>query len=137
MNIAISRLNKEIKKCIDFENFQIDLHDDNILEWRIKFNPQTKVFKKCYDIKIIFPQNYPFSSPKIIFLSNIFHPNIDIKGNVCLGILSDWKSKYTATTMLNYIQSMFEEPNLDNPLNIEAANLWPKQDQYIKKIINY
>jgi len=49
--------------------------------------------KGAFRIRIDFPAEYPFKPPKITFLTKIYHPNIDEKGQVCLPIISpeNWK----------------------------------------------
>ena len=49
--------------------------------------------KGAFRIKIEFPAEYPFKPPKITFLTKVYHPNIDEKGQVCLPIISaeNWK----------------------------------------------
>ncbi|KAG8377735.1 hypothetical protein BUALT_Bualt08G0063900 [Buddleja alternifolia] len=49
---------------------------------------------------------YPHDPPKVKCKTKVYHPNIDLEGNVCLNILrEDWKP----------------EPNHEDPLNHEAA----------------
>ena len=49
--------------------------------------------KGAFKVQIDFPAEYPFKPPKITFLTKIYHPNIDEKGQVCLPIISaeNWK----------------------------------------------
>lgn len=49
--------------------------------------------KGAFKISIEFQAEYPFKPPKVIFLTRIYHPNIDEKGQVCLPIISpeNWK----------------------------------------------
>ena len=36
-------------------------------------------------------ENYPFKAPKVIFLTQIYHPNIDDKGEICQNVYEkDW-----------------------------------------------
>ncbi len=135
MNVAVMRASREMKKCMDIESFNIQT--ENVLEWKVKLEPKTEVFRGRYDFTVHLPENYPFSPPKIKFLTTVFHPNIDIKGEVCLGILSEWEAKYTMVTVFNALLSIFQEPNLDNPVNIVAAKLWPNKKSYIEKMREY
>ena len=49
--------------------------------------------KGAFRIRIDFPAEYPFKPPRITFQTQIYHPNIDEKGQVCLPIISaeNWK----------------------------------------------
>lgn len=44
-------------------------------------------------MSIDLPVEYPFKPPKITFLTKIYHPNVDEKGQICLPIISpeNWK----------------------------------------------
>lgn len=57
-------------------------------------------------------------------LFQVYHPNIDLEGNVCLNILrEDWKPVLTINAIVYGIQFLFLEPNPDDPLNKEAAEM--------------
>ncbi|KAL7711560.1 NEDD8 carrier protein [Entamoeba marina] len=72
------------------------------------------------------PNDYPMSPPKVICLTPIYHPNIDLDGHVCLSILrvdEDWSPVSTLNHVVCGIFSLFIEPNADDPLNTEAGEL--------------
>ncbi|KAM7250555.1 hypothetical protein ACFE04_022438 [Oxalis oulophora] len=55
---------------------------------------------------------YPHEAPKVKCKTKVYHPNIDLEGNVCLNILrEDWKPVLNINT----------EPNHEDPLNHDAA----------------
>lgn len=65
----------------------------------------------------------------------IFHPNIDQEGHVCLNILRrDWSPSIDLTQIACSLQFLLAEPNPDDPLNegfsflpslcVEAARLY-------------
>lgn len=55
----------------------------------------------------------------------IFHPNVDTAGRICLDILGDkWSAAYSALTLLLSLQSLLGEPNNASPLNAQAAQAW-------------
>ena len=67
--------------------------------------------------------NYPHEPPKVKCQNKIYHPNIDLDGNVCLNILrEDWKPVLTVNAIVYGLQYLFLEPNPEDPLNKEAAN---------------
>ena len=60
--------------------------------------------------------------PKVRCEQKVYHPNIDLDGNVCLNILrEDWKPVLTISSVLFGLSLLFSEPNPDDPLNKEAA----------------
>ena len=62
--------------------------------------------------------NYPHEPPKVLCRQKIYHPNIDLEGNVCLNILrEDWKPVLNLNSILVGLQYLFLEPNADDPLN--------------------
>ncbi|RXI07288.1 hypothetical protein DVH24_026424 [Malus domestica] len=54
--------------------------------------------------------------------SQVYHPNIDLEGNVCLNILrEDWKPVLNINTIIYGLYHLFTEPNYEDPLNHDAA----------------
>lgn len=52
----------------------------------------------------------------------IYHPNIDLEGNVCLNILrEDWKPVLDINSVIYGLIYLFYEPNPDDPLNRGAS----------------
>merc|ERR1712189_89202 len=67
---------------------------------------------------------YPHEPPKVKCETKVYHPNIDLEGNVCLNILrEDWKPVPTINAIVYGIQYLFLEPNPDDPLNKDAAKV--------------
>lgn len=68
--------------------------------------------------------DYPLSAPKVKCLQRIFHPNIEVTGAVCLNILRlDWKPVLAVNAICFGLLMLFNEPNAEEPLNIEAGRL--------------
>jgi len=58
----------------------------------------------------------------------MYHPNIDMSGNICLDILKEeWSAVYNVQTILLSIQSMLAEPNPKSPLNAQYVPRVPSQ----------
>ncbi len=75
-----------------------------------------------YKFTINVSANYPHEPPKCHCDTQIYHPNIDMQGNVCLNILrADWKPVLGMNAVILGLIFLFIEPNPDDPLNHEAA----------------
>jgi ubiquitin-protein ligase len=69
-------------------------------------------------VKITIPQNYPFDSPKVLFETVIYHPNINRKGEACLGMLgSGWNPSYSIDKILENIVNLLINPNPHDPMD--------------------
>lgn len=52
--------------------------------------------------------NYPHEPPKVKCETTVYHPNIDLDGNVCLNILrEDWKPVLTINSVIYGLQYLF------------------------------
>ncbi|PPQ99553.1 hypothetical protein CVT24_005341 [Panaeolus cyanescens] len=80
--------------------------------------------------------NYPHDPPKVKCTQTIYHPNVDLEGNVCLNILrEDWKPVLNLNSVMVGLQYLFLEPNADDPLNKEAAQEMSKnRDQFLNNV---
>uniref|UniRef100_A0A673IPT1 NEDD8-conjugating enzyme UBC12 n=1 Tax=Sinocyclocheilus rhinocerous TaxID=307959 RepID=A0A673IPT1_9TELE len=75
-------------------------------------------------------QGYPHDPPKVKCETMVYHPNIDLEGNVCLNILrEDWKPVLTINSIIYGLQYLFLEPNPEDPLNKEAAEVGRPEDR--------
>ena len=76
-------------------------------------------------LNIEFPNDYPFKPPKILFTTKVYHPNIKGTGEICLDILKDqWAPSHTIATVLVSLTALFVEPNVNDPLEPEIANIF-------------
>ncbi|EDQ85082.1 uncharacterized protein MONBRDRAFT_39004 [Monosiga brevicollis MX1] len=77
-----------------------------------------------YDLDIEVPSSYPFSPPKVKFLTKIWHPNISsVTGAICLDILTEkaWAAAMTLRTVLLSIQAMLTAAEPDDPQDAVVA----------------
>jgi len=132
----LSELNKH-----PVEGFSAGLiNDEDIFRWEVMIigPPDTLYeggFFKCH---LLFPKDYPLKPPELRILTEIWHPNIDKNGKVCISILHEpgddrygyekanerWLPIHTVETILISVISMLADPNDESPANVDAAKEW-------------
>lgn len=106
---------------------------DNLFEWiaTITGSDGTPYADQTYKLSITFPSDYPYTAPTFKFVTPLFHPNIDVHGNICLDILKEkWSAAYSVRTVLVSLRSLLGEPNNDSPLNVVASGMWDDQVKF-------
>jgi ubiquitin-conjugating enzyme E2 M len=75
----------------------------------------------------LIPLEYPSKAPRVRCLTRIFHPNIDLNGNIDLNLLQwDWKSTIELNSVIYGLLYLFYDPNFDDPLNNVASAIYKK-----------
>lgn len=78
-----------------------------------------------FKLQLYLPEDYPMVPPKVLFMTKIYHPNIDFLGKICLDILkTNWSPALQIRSVLLSIQCLLSEPNTADPLNEKVNEHW-------------
>ena len=100
---------------------------DDLFHWQATImGPEDSPYSGgVFFLNIHFPADYPFKPPKVSFTTRIYHCNINANGGICLDILKDqWSPALTISKVLLSICSLLTDPNPDDPLVPEIAQIF-------------
>ena len=127
---AVKRIKKEIeeiKKEPPANCSAGPINEDNLFEWQASIvGPSNSPYAGgLFRLSVSFSDKYPFKPPKIKFITKIFHPNINKFGSICLDVLNQmWSPALTVSKLLLSISSLLTDPNPDDPLEIDIADMY-------------
>jgi ubiquitin-protein ligase len=123
----------------------------DLTKWRVYIQAPTETpFEGgIFETNITFPPEYPMLPPEMIFISEMFHPNVYPDGKVCISILHPpgkdafndqeraeerWMPAHTPLSIFNCFMTLLEEPNIYSPANLDASNMWrDRRDEFLNK----
>lgn len=129
---ATRRLLKDIERIRDplmkEQKIWYCIHGDDMSRgFALIEGPENTPYEGCLLLfSVAFPYDYPFSPPKVLFLTTDgrtrFHPNLYVDGKVCLSILGtfsgpSWSGTQSLSSVLLSIQGLLDK----NPLSHEPA----------------
>lgn len=92
--------------------------------FRFTVDIHTALYNGAYDFELVFPDGYPFMSPRLTCLTPVYHPNIGSEGHVCLKVLREgWMPSYDLNSIVVSLLCAFHYLSADDALNTEAASL--------------
>lgn len=108
---------------------------EDLLNFTLSISPDEGMYKNgTFLFSISINNNYPHDPPRVKCSQKIYHPNIDLEGNVCLNILrEDWKPVLNLNSVMIGLQYLFIEPNPADPLNKDAAADLTRDRERFKK----
>lgn len=131
---------KDIKKN-SIENFSIGFNKDDIQKINVTlFGPKETPYENgIFYLTIYITDNYPFHPPIVKFNTPVYHPNISDSGEICLNILKkDWSPILTIKKVLLGIIALLNNPNPDDPLQSDVAEIYIKDKKlYEKNVKDY
>ena len=132
-----------MKEMQDMEKSPVDnctagpVNAENLYLWRgTIIGPEKSPYEGgLFQLEITFPNEYPFKPPKVIFLTKVYHPNINSTGGICLDILKDaWVPSLTIGKVLLSISSLLTDANPKDPLVPEIAEMYVRDRQQFDRI---
>ena len=135
-------LKKEIKINQDSKEYDFKVIDDET--WLFTFVPKQGLFKNQkhqVKMKLIYGQPpykqlYPLNAPLCSYITPVWHPNISLKGTICLDTLKEkWSPCMKTANVIQAIQVLLDNPDPSSPMNAEAAKMG--EDEYAKKVIEH
>ncbi|KAL7456505.1 hypothetical protein ACHAWC_008003 [Mediolabrus comicus] len=132
------RIQKDIAELDGGKVANIDFPNPNDLTvFEVSVTPDSGYWKNAtYKFKFDIPDHYPHTPPKVHCETKIYHPNINLEGKVCLNILrEDWKPVLDINAVIYGLIFLFYEPNPDDPLNHEAAELFRKDVKHFERLV--
>lgn len=133
---AVLRMQKDIADLSLPDTCKLEFpNPDDYTHFKLRILPDDGYYSKgAFNFTIDVPSNYPHAAPKVKCVTKIYHPNIDLEGNVCLNILrEDWKPILNINAVVYGLQFLFLEPNASDPLNREAANVFQQNKQQFER----
>jgi len=125
-NAAELRVQKDLSEMDPIPGTRLEFPDaNNFMTFQLYITPNDGLYKGAeYKFTVTIPQTYPYDPPKSQCETMIYHPNIDWDGHVCLNILrADWMPVLNLGAVVFGLVTLFLQPNPDDPLNKEVAQL--------------
>jgi len=110
---------KLMKNIASFSNNQANVaqYEENLDEFKVEITPNDGLYcggKFEFEIRV---QDYPQKAPNVTCSTQIYHPNIDDNGEICLNLFSEWAETNTLEDCIQGLLFLLYNPNLEDPLS--------------------
>ena len=125
---ALKRILKELSNFNKEETEDIcagPIDDSDMFHWEASINgPEDSPYNGgVFQLEIEFPKDYPFRSPRVEFVTKIFHPSVRGDGRICCHaapIRDNWSPELSIVNILQSIQKSLKSPDRNCYENEEA-----------------
>lgn len=97
--------------------------DGDVVALKVVITPMRGPWKHvAVPFRLDLPKTYPHSPPKITCLKRIYHPSVDQRGYVCLGLINEWESFLNLEAVVIELENMLVDPSPRRPLVKDVGN---------------
>jgi len=89
-----------------------------------------------FQLEIKIPTDFPFKPPEVKFITQIYHPNVDKEGKICVDLLNaseSWKPTTPIVDIINAVIQVIDHPKIDHALNADIATQYQNNFQQFTK----
>ncbi|KAJ9100537.1 hypothetical protein QFC21_003580 [Naganishia friedmannii] len=133
---TLKRINKEIadihkaQKSGEMGDILLQPDETNMHRWTgwLPGPPGSPYEGGHFEVAIELPKDYPFTPPKLQWITPIYHCNISMStGAICLDTLkNNWSPALSIFKVMLSLSALLCDPNPDDPLVREIAMQWRK-----------
>ncbi|KAJ3968944.1 ubiquitin-conjugating enzyme/RWD-like protein [Lentinula raphanica] len=125
--MTLKRIHREVAdlKKEDLGAMTLAPSDDNLFLWKGQIpGPSGSVYEGgVFDLEVTLASDYPFTAPRVVFKTRIYHMNISERGDICIDILKhNWSPALSLFKVLLSLSSLLTDPNPRDPLVGVIAN---------------
>ncbi|KAF7800157.1 hypothetical protein EIP86_011403 [Pleurotus ostreatoroseus] len=113
---TLKRIHREIAdlKKEDLGSITLGPAGDDLFHWKAAIpGPEGSVYEGgVFNVDINLGHDYPFSAPKMVFRTRIYHMNINDRGGICIDILKhNWSPALSLFKVILSLSSLLTDPN--------------------------
>ncbi|KAL5521183.1 hypothetical protein ACEPAG_9106 [Sanghuangporus baumii] len=119
--MTLKRINREIKDLEkeDLGDMTLEPTEDNMFVWKASIpGPEGSPYESgVFNLRVELAPDYPFTAPKVTFVTRIYHMNVSDRGGICIDILKqNWSPALSLYKVLLSLSSLLTDPNPKDPL---------------------